>query len=362
MLIFIDSNVICSNFHMKGPSFEVAQRVGTIVLGQIVVDEVCNKYKENLVELVTKVNNTIQGLNKLISDSPISWDKIDIADRCDKYKDFLEMFIIESGMTVSEDYPKAKHEDIVQRALQRKKPFKADGSTGYRDYLVWLTCLETARRYANEEIHFITSNTRDFADPNDKEKLHPDLLSDLVEWKISDSRFYYWNSLKSFIDKYAKTKLDVIEAHETLITEIEKNEPGFLTPVQEFINSKVIGCSLEGYDVFVPGNNEILKDIQSDVGAQIDDVSELDNESLLLGITIDSIGVVTSNLSISDIKEIEEYDLDVEVVDRDNGVCTLETTLGIQVQLRAVYNKFNKAITSIEIDDIDDYNCPYCPY
>jgi hypothetical protein len=112
---------------MKGPSFEVAQRVGTIVLGQIVVDEVCNKYKENLVELVTKVNNTIQDLNKLISDSPISWDEIDITDRCDKYKDFLEMFIIESGMTVSEDYPRAKHEDIVQRALQRKKRIACSG-------------------------------------------------------------------------------------------------------------------------------------------------------------------------------------------------------------------------------------------
>ena len=34
MLIFIDSNILCSNYHMKGPSFEVAQRVGTIVLGQ----------------------------------------------------------------------------------------------------------------------------------------------------------------------------------------------------------------------------------------------------------------------------------------------------------------------------------------
>ena len=40
MLIFIDSNILCSNYRMKGPSFEVVQRVGTIVLGQIVVDEV----------------------------------------------------------------------------------------------------------------------------------------------------------------------------------------------------------------------------------------------------------------------------------------------------------------------------------
>lgn len=362
MLIILDSNIICSNFHMKGPSFEVAQRVGTIVLGQIVVDEVCNKYKEILVELAAKVNNTIQDLNKLLADSPTSWNEIDVDDRCDKYKDFLEMFIIESGMTVAEDYPEAKHKDIVQRALQRKKPFKADGSTGYRDYLVWLTCLETARRYTNEEIHFISSNTRDFADPNDKEKLHSDFLSDLAEWKIPDIRFYYWNSLKNFIDKYAKTKFDVIEARETLVAEIEKNEAGFLTPVQEYIKSKVIGCSLEGYDVFVPGDNEILKEIQSDVGTQIDEVSELDNDKLLLGITIDSIGVVTSTLSISDIKEIEEYDLDVEVVDRDNGACKLETTLGIQVKLRAVYSKNRKAVISVEIDDIDDYDCPYCPY
>ena len=105
MLIVLDSNIICSNFYMEGPSFEVAQRVGTIVLGQIVVDEVCNKFKENLVELETKVNNTIQDLNKLLADSPTSWNEIDVADRCNKYKDFLEMFIIESGMTVAEDYP-----------------------------------------------------------------------------------------------------------------------------------------------------------------------------------------------------------------------------------------------------------------
>lgn len=35
MLIFLDSNIICSNYYMRGPSFEVAQRVGTIVLGKL---------------------------------------------------------------------------------------------------------------------------------------------------------------------------------------------------------------------------------------------------------------------------------------------------------------------------------------
>ncbi len=265
-------------------------------------------------------------------------------------------------MTVSEDFPDIRHEIVVKRALQRKKPFKADGSTGYRDYLVWQTCLEVARRYANEEIHFITENTRDFADQNDRDKLHPDLLADLTEMKIPESRFFYWNSLRNFIDKYAKQKLDIIEAHEALVDEIEKNEIGFLVPVRDFVSSKVIGCSLTGFDVLVPGGSEVLKELSSDVEPQIEDISELDDDRLLLGITMDCIGVVTSVINRSDIKEIEEYEMDVEVVDKNGDICNLETTLGLQVQLRAVFSKSNKVITSIEVDDIDDYNCPYCPY
>lgn len=114
----------------------------------------------------------------------------------------------------------------------------------------------------------------------------------------------------------------------------------------------------------VPGDNKMFKELESDAGLQIEEVSELDNDSLLLGITIDNFGVVTSTLSSSDTKEIEEYKLDVEFVDSNGSTCTLETNLGIrvQLQLRAVYSKSNKVITSIEIDDIYDYNCPYCPY
>ena len=145
-------------------------------------------------------------------------------------------------------------------------------------------------------------------------------------------------------------------------SEIEKNETGFLVPVQDFVGSKVIGCSLSGFDVLVPGESEVLKELASAVGSQIEDISELDDDRLLLGITMDCIGVVTSVINSSDIKDIEEYEMDVEVVDKNGDICNLETTLGLQVQLRAVFSKSNKAITSIEVDDIDDYNCPYCPY
>ena len=362
MLIFLDSNIICANFYMNGPSFEVAQKVGTIILGQIVVDEVCNKFKERLEDQVGKAKNAIQEIRKLLPSSTILFDEINITDECRKYADYLEMFIIENGLTVAENYPSTKHELIVQRALQRKKPFKSDGSTGYRDYLVWLTCLDVAKCYASEEIHFITSNTHDFADSGNKEKLHPDLLADLIEMNIPERRFYYWNSLKSFVDTYAKQKLDILEANEALRSEIERNETGFLVPIQEYINTKLIGCRISGFDLVIPGNNEMLKELILDSGPQIDEITELDSERLLLCITIDSIGVVTSFLDETKIKEIEEFELDVIILDKNANTCTLQTTLGLRIQLRAVYCKYSKSITSVEVYDIDDYNCPYCPY
>ena len=91
-------------------------------------------------------------------------------------------------------------------------------------------------------------------------------------------------------------------------------------------------------------------------------MSKLDEDNWLIGITIDSVGIVTSTLNDSDIEEIKEYELDVEIVDRNNGICTLETAVGIQIKLLAVYCKSQQTITGIEIEYIDDYNCPYCSY
>ena len=91
-------------------------------------------------------------------------------------------------------------------------------------------------------------------------------------------------------------------------------------------------------------------------------ISEIDNDELLLNITMDCVGVVTSKINSMEVKEIEEYELDVVVVEKRDDICTLETLLRLQVHLRAVYSKNLKAVTSVEIDDIDYYTSPDCPY
>lgn len=346
---------------MRGPSFETMQKVGTIVFGQIVVDEVCNKYREMLDEQVQKLQRGVNDLNRMIS-SPvdISLDAL-IESECEKYRDFLDIFIIESGMTVAEDYPQNPHDQIVKRALQRKKPFKADGSTGYRDYLVWLTCLEVAQSHSNEDIHFITSNIRDFSDSSDKGKLHPDLLEDIKAHGIQKSRFHYWNSVKDFIDQCAAERAKQIEERERIVSEIEGNKEGFCQPIQKFIDELPADMDISGFDVLVPGEKAILKQVEDLSEFNIDDIAYINETEYLLDICIDGFGIIDSYSDISEVKEYEKSEFEFDILRCDeNNECTLRTMMGIQIHLRAIYNKELKAISSIELDYIDDYNCPFC--
>ena len=363
MLFVLDSSILCSNFHMTGPSFEILRRIGTIVIPEIVYDEVCNKYRELLVkhkESLFKVTNDISRLTQ--KDIKISFDESMIEEEYKKYVDILDMFIIESGMTIPEPYPQIKHKDIVARALQRKKPFKSDGSTGYRDYLLWCTCLNIARQYSSEEIHFITNNTKDFSDANKSDVLHPDLQYDLTKLDIGSTRFHYWCSLNNFIDQYAAAISKRIDDVEKMKESIQHNSQGFINPVYDYINSTCCGINLQDYDVFAPGHNLLLKRIDDIISLGIDEIISVDND-LLLEINVECIGIVESRVDDAEIKELKdlEEEFDFVIAQRIGTEAILHTTMGLKIQIRALYNSDKNEIKSIEITDIEDYYCPYCP-
>lgn len=60
--------------------------------------------------------------------------------------------------------------------------------------------------------------------------------------------------------------------------------------------------------MLVPGNDEVLKAFDSDIDPHVEEISEIDNDGLLLNITMDCVGVVTSKINSMEVKEIEEYE------------------------------------------------------
>ena len=360
VLIYIDSSILCANFYMKGPSFEIMQKVGTIVLSQIVYDEVVNKFKERLFEGQRKIHNGIDSVNELLSSpipEPLSNDQID--SECKKYSDFLDGYIIYSGQTIPEPYPTIPHEQIVKRALLRKRPFKEDGSTGYRDYLVWMSCINVARTYAQEDIHFISCNIRDFSDTKDKEKLHPDLMADLQKAEIPNTRFHYWISIKDFVDKYANEIAQSIDDYNLLINEIELNKSGFQEPIHGFVLS-IIGIDLSDQGVFVPGINPVLRSIEEEIVTHIEDIKDIGDE-YLLDANYECVGAIESSINQDELIDYKD-EFKLEVVSKKGNTVQINTILGLQIKLRMTFSKAGKSISSIELIEVEDYYCPFCEY
>ncbi len=359
MLIFVDSNILCSDYHMTNYKFELINRIGTIVLSEVVIDEVCNKYKEQLTTSIYSIDKNVRIINKLLS-SNLGFNKISIDTEVQKYRNFLEMYSIQSGMTVAEVYPSVPHKEIVNRALLRKKPFKQDGSTGYRDYLVWLTCIDLARTYASEEIHFITQNINDFSDLQDKKKLHEDLIIDLREANIDCNRFYYWISINDFID-YIQPRIHALENKESIKSHIETNT-NYSSMIYDFIDKSISGIALSSHSVLVPGRNVSLKNVEESYNNNIEGISLLQEDEYLLEITVDSICLVEATMRKEDyneIKDYEEYEIcGVEIIEYE--LCRVCFRIGLMIHLNAKYNNKTSLIESIQLDYIDDYNCDFC--
>lgn len=365
MLVFLDSSILCTDYYMRGTYFELLKRASTIVLSDVVIDEVKNKHQEMIKEHIQSLNKTTSELGRLIS-SPVSvaFDNLLLQEQT-AYSDFLEMFLIESGMTIAETYPAIEHQKIVQRALQRKKPFKSDGKNGYRDYLVWRSFLGVAKSFSLETACFITLNKRDFSDEKDEKKLHPDLISELQEMKIDNSRIQYWTSLKDFVDSVIKPQLQENEEHQKFESSLLNDVDGFSKPLERLVFDKINGLDVSRYDVLVVGENPAIRTIDDIYSTEIEKISSVSDEEYLLEIHLDTVCSVDSFLLKSKLAAMDENDLGESQVTNSNWndhYVLLETQIGLKIEVEVIFNTSQKVFSAFEVSDISDYNCPYCPY
>jgi len=114
----------------------------------------------------------------------------------------VEKFLLHNTIKISIS-DKTKIE-ACNLALEKKAPFIGDKKNSMADALILLSSIEHIEEnekmcvpYFEEddqqyciypESYFVSSNKGDFSDPNDKEKLHPDLISYLQK---TQTKFYY---------------------------------------------------------------------------------------------------------------------------------------------------------------------------
>lgn len=204
MFVVLDSSIICQDLRFTGNSSRVLisnHRAVPITLAipDVVIDEVTNHFREKLLITCKSWEDLHTKLKLLVPEIAAFSDMPIIEQETERYRQFLSQQILDlSGRVLP--YPKIPHQTIVKRELQRRKPFKENGS-GYRDLLIWES-LRQLTWSGHERIAFITANIRDFmADA----RLHNDLAADV----LNPDRIEVFTSLKEFNEKHIIPRLEL---------------------------------------------------------------------------------------------------------------------------------------------------------
>jgi len=220
MKVIIDTSIILEDIRFEGSqmsSFEsfIESHELEIIVPEVVVDELIAKYSERFDSAIEKVKK----VDKYLIDNRIPVEIGSIPNKDDARKKFRDDIVFRLDQEWGADivkYPQNTHKKIVDRLLQRKKPFKRSGDkeVGYRDYLIWLTVVKLHNTDKNEKIVFLSANTNDFME---KGRVHPDLKADL---KMPENVKIYSN-LESFIEEELKP---ISETSNALLNEIRTNQ------------------------------------------------------------------------------------------------------------------------------------------
>ena len=355
--IFIDKE---QDFFFESPILKLLKESKDvkIIMPKVIVEEITKR-----VELIIdNTNNTITEKNKKLEKYKISdLYKLTHLDKNVVINDFHNQLLAfyKNNNIELEDYPQTiTVQNVLDRALSKKKPFKNDGGdAGFKDYLIWLTIMEIAKKHPSDNINFVTANKKDFT--KDK-NLHEDLIEDLSSLNIKNINSNVFQTLEEF--KNASLDLKSIDEDNTsLINNVQNKIVENVNIDNENMISDIINKIIDGeIEIFSIGEISLAEYLERNY-EKISDI--LDITSDIFGYQVQLEDFVNLSLDNNSIKynntDDEEYYIEFHVD------CDAEASIGgtwdgeyvgsckLKVNISVTYNTVESIIENISIDDVD---------
>ncbi len=211
MIIVIDTTETFQHPLLTGPDWSYIQTflnrdTATLVVPEIVILETISHFPAKFSDALSETNRAIGKLKKLVPDAQIATPTLDLTDATSQFKDAFHARLKELRAQTP-GYEEIAITRIVQRSLQRRKPFDACGQRGLRDAIIWEGVLELARTW-EEDIVLVTGNTNDFGPDAG---LASDLIKDLEGISGAKDRVKICAGVHRFVESYVKPMLDRLD-------------------------------------------------------------------------------------------------------------------------------------------------------
>ena len=209
MLVVFDTNAFRSDVHGTQPRLSgildgpLNQAAFEVFVPEVVMLELDKQFAQRSRKVVREINKAVgahKGELAALGMAVPEGMTVD-EDAVNDYRERLEKRLAKAGakiLPVPEDLSPA-----LEWAVHRRKPFKQTGE-GFQDAVIWLSILELASQ-RSESIAFVSSNSKDFAEPDSDSKLAIDLRRDLIDRKRPGNQVRLVAGLSAFADEVGKT-------------------------------------------------------------------------------------------------------------------------------------------------------------
>ncbi len=362
MKVILDTNVVIADYRLNNPNSKVlleAAKKGDveIIIPELVLDEIRNKYRQHLSKSIAILNSKVDDITKKTGrevDSKIGKRKLELF--ISEYNKFLEELIDELNINTIE-YPIIDHKIIAAKAIQRKKPFKENGS-GYRDSLIWENVKSLLSPFdetsVTPELVFISNNKSDFYD-GEKSKLHPELMLELEEEGYLKSSIRVYKTLNDFNEDIGKLFFAQADSFGKKLFDKDNLDFDLKSELNEFLHEHFVGSELTKYDSNGMSSHDdytVSTFDDANYSLELDSVKKLNSKEYLVDISTILECEVDFFLDKYDALSTNDKSITIQDANWNNYVMWVSKDFHIDLNISLIIDS-ELNISSIEINEID---------
>lgn len=359
--VLIDSCVFCADMHGAGTSttifVEGVERLNfTLLVPEIIRDEVRNKYHQSLSSCIANYRTGIHNIKMFTG----HWPKLDFPEinGNDILKRFDKAFpySIEKSQVSFLPYPQTEHRTLAIRAISKKKPFNEKGA-GYRDCLICETIKEFLLSTTDANLTFVTMNHQDFLDNG---TLHPEIVEDFKSCGIDPSRVQTFQNIGEFNKKYFLPRLTELDS---LLEDFRTGKETRFNIVN-WVSNDLSSLLNDGEWAEAIAGITYLRSYVSKCDPPLkityDDIRQLPSEDVLLSLSITL--HVELQISFDGHDYDRDYDGMCELVGEPEGAvgdCTAWIPIETDIGLSLILDRNTFAVKTAQVDTLDARGTSY---
>lgn len=186
MIVLIDTTALLSDPHFEGAAWHVLAQAGPrwglrLFVSEVTLLEAIAGYKRHVADAQASLAQKrlarlgLKELQRTTDDA--------LAQAADGYEQRIRRSLEDLEVALIAP-PKVAHVELVERAVNRRRPCDDQGN-GYRDTLIWLTFISLAKENPDQQMVFVSDNSRDFGNVG-ASALHDELMSELQHIGVAE--------------------------------------------------------------------------------------------------------------------------------------------------------------------------------